>query len=726
MNKHLAMYTMKIREFCRSLVLLFACVIFLIAGCKRPPVQPPIGGPLKKGDEPDVFANANESFRTPENAGASDDVTRFRHGLQTLSNHFSTPELLAKTRLDVDDRKFLERDAHLTEAEFIEIEARSFRGADAHYLDECFLLRDVARSLEINNLSPIEQAYFDFRWVMRNVFLHEQWDDWIPPAFTLRRGYGSALDRALVFLALLRQSQMEGCLIVTPDEAPRQFLVAVLEPKTSKLRLFDPRLGLAVLSKDGKHVAALQEALDDPALLQPSGIAPEQAKKLEAWLVCPLFALSPRMRELQTGLTAHDSITLHLNGPALFQDISKATTLPVKVWNPPLAGQALPNSPTRCLWMFLPKMEGGVDNGQRAMGYVRARIPFDNAVANFAFLNVNAEQMLLPGWIMLLKLTEDLFNKYDLQPREMHLRGLREPMFRRQERMQPFVKSDIVSADDEIPKWLDKVRSAYAGLDDIDPKQRAKAQQAVNAIWGQDLFIGRLIDVDKDDPSERENKNVVLTKKTVLTKILAVGTRDYFDFELARMQAAANHEIAERAQTTLQAMVLQAMVSPDDLAKKRAEEAWIVAKSAWSNFYLERISLQESKIKQGRFHLQRIPPGPGSTDLRIGLLETLHLDVQKYFHAKLRLAECRVHTEANGMKDAAVYLEKIKSEIEAMEAKGILKADIDDLGLTVRQVKEPLRARAQRRLDLLAADWSEHGSYYWMKRQIERRISGMR
>ena len=47
-----------------------------------------------------------------------------------------------------------------------------------------------------------------FRWVMRNVLLHEQGDSWTPPAFTLRRGCGSALERALVFLALLRQASI--------------------------------------------------------------------------------------------------------------------------------------------------------------------------------------------------------------------------------------------------------------------------------------------------------------------------------------------------------------------------------------------------------------------------------------------------------------------------------------------------------------------------------------
>jgi len=64
---------------------------------------------------------------------------------------------------------------------------------------------------------------------------------------------------------------------------------------------------------------------------------------------------------------------------------------------------------------------------------------------------------------------------------------MRDSMLRRQNRIQPFVEMDITFDSNEIPKWLDRVRSAYAVLA-TSPKGDCKAQQAVNAIWNEDLY----------------------------------------------------------------------------------------------------------------------------------------------------------------------------------------------------------------------------------------------
>ncbi len=699
------------------------CLSLAVAGCSRAPKSRTGIDDPKGKTEQNAFTLAAESFRTPENVGGGDDVSRFRDGLQALSAHFSKTDVAAQMRLSGDALKFLKDDAHLTAAELAEVDSLSFRSADAYYLDECFLFADVSRSIEVAGLGPIEQAHHHFRWVVRNVLLHEQVDDWVPPAFTLRRGHGGALDRALVFLALMRQyhadssveSRFEGCLIVS-DSQPRRFLVAVREPKTSSLRLFDPRLGQAVLTRDGKNIATLQEALADPTLLQPSGITVEQVKKLEAWLVCPLFALAPRFKVLQDGLTDHPA-TLHMNAPTLAQEIAKASSLPTKVWNPPAEGKTLPNSPTRSLWMFLPKQEGGIDERQRALLYSRARMPLDNVVINLAAIRVDQQQMPQPAWITLLKLSGDLLNKYDLQPREMRLRGLRGPMLRRQNRLDQFVNMDTTRKPDEIPKWLDLVRTAYASLDDADPKVRAKAQQAVGALFGSDLFLARLIDADKDEEFDRKDKNLVLENRTVLSKILAVGLSEQLKFEIARTQAAANHEAAEHAQA-----MLQASSSPGPAAKKRAEEAWEVAKSTWG-YYVDRISLN-AKVEQARFVIhQRTPPGPQGLDMKLNLLERLHLDVHKYLHAKLRVAECKAHTDPGGRKAVVAYLEAIRSEVEALERKGALKSDIDAFAGAVAQLNEPFRGRFQRRLDLLAKDWESGGNYEAIRDAIKFRIA---
>ena len=553
--------------------------------------------------------------------------------------------------------------------------------------------------------------------------MHQQVDEWVPPAFTLRRGYGSAVERALVFLALLRQARIEGCLIVAPDSDPLQFLVAALDrgsdKEPAKLYLFDPRLGLPLKTKDQKSVLTLQDALAEPALLQPAQITPEQAKKLEAWLVCPLYALSPRMLELQKGLKDQE-VTLYLNAPQLHQEIAKATNIPVKVWNAPAHDQSLPNSPTRCLSMFLPKQEGGHDESKRIEIVARARIPLANVVANFAQVNLTNPPLPLRVFQDLLGLCDDFFNKYDLQPREMYLHGNYEALIRRQERLQVFTRDDgllDVARDPEFRKkladWQNLIiaANAVANDDKAPADQRAKSQQFVQALGTNDPFIDWLLRLDNErraaaqadaekNPRERE-----LHKKTILTQILAVGFRENLDLEMARSQAASNHEKAVRIQTAAQT---------NKAAVRKTLEAWNMAQNSWKGFYLDRIALS-SRIDQ------RLAQIRARGDIE--MLENLHLDVHKYFEAKLRLAECVAHED--GEKAARADHERIKGEIEDLQKKGKLQAEIKKISESLQRVPPNLRFAFQKRLDLLDRDWSEHGSFFWMRRQIEHaRLGG--
>jgi hypothetical protein len=698
------------KSLLNAFVLVFAFVCLWIAGCSRPPTQPK--GEIKKIEikGSDAFKAALETFRYSENTRAGDDWLRFRSGFDLLQHHFSKPEVTERIReLSTKNRSFLEKNVGLTQEELAEVESTSFRTADAHYLDKCFLLRDAARSLDISGLSPLEKAHFHFRWVMRNVLPHEQIASWVPPAFTLRRGFGSPLDRALLFLALLRQSEIEGCLIVVPDAEPKQFLVAVLDPnpKTPHLYLFDTRLGLALTGKDGAGILTLKDALDAPTLLKPAMISPDQAKKLEAWLVCPLYALPPRLFELQTRLSKHESIVLWLNTPELFQDITRATSLPVKVWNFQPQSRTAPNSPTRALRRFLPKQEGGLDETKLAAQVTQARVPFQNALFNYAQINLTRDLLTNTPFQLLQGLTADFFNKYDLQTREMYLRGQYDSMIRRHERLQLFTTDELLAGllDDrnfrkEAAAWQTGMREAHAALG--DPQTRAQAQQLINSLWSQDLFVRWMIEISKEEGLERKHE------KTVLTKILAVGMRDYFDLELAHVQACTNHEKAEHAQATL-----QTHKNPAANAQNRVRDAWVIAKNSWANFYLDRIAL-DYMIKQ-RLDQIRDPLRPDEIEQRIAMLETLHLDVHKYIQARLRLAEC---FEGLGDKaKAKEQLERAKSEIEALEKKGLLQAKIKHLGDTLQ-----IFPGAKARLDLLARDWSDAGNYFWIKRHIEQKI----
>src|SRR4051812_16884025 len=162
----------------RLAVLLAPLIFVAFVGCTTQPASPTKTNINSKSTAKgaDAFRPFLEAVRYPENPRTSDDWTRYRDALQPLSQHFARPETIERMRLTPEEQKFLQAEANLTSDELAEVEAVTFRPADAHYLDECFLLRDAARSLEELGLNAIDQAHVHFRWVMRNVDLLDEGD----------------------------------------------------------------------------------------------------------------------------------------------------------------------------------------------------------------------------------------------------------------------------------------------------------------------------------------------------------------------------------------------------------------------------------------------------------------------------------------------------------------------------------------------------------------------
>ncbi len=234
--------------------------------------------------------------------------------------------------------------------------------------------------------------------------------------------------------------------------------------------------------------------------------------------------------------------------------------------------------------------------------------------------------------------------------------------------------------------------------------------------------MSSLFDLDKDERSEIEERanlkgmpieERVKAKPSTLARILAVGTCDYFDWESARIGAASNHEKAERVQAAN-----DAAAKPTEAARERANEAWSLAKTSWSSYYLSRIALEftiEQRIEQARVH---------QITFRIPLLEAVHRDTQRILHSKLRLSECILHTQ--GREEAKAYLASVKNEIEGIEKKGLLSALVAQTLAELRQHPSPQANALARRVDLLERDWQPTGTYYWYKRQIDALIAGWR
>jgi hypothetical protein len=341
------------------------------------------------------------------------DLNSCRTAVQQLNTYFRQYPRFQAPPLETDQKKRLQKFFGLDEGSLAEIESSPFTLLDTHHLDECFLLRDAALSLQAGGVAakgadgkpvrrqPLEQAAAAFTWVMDQVRDEERaagpgTDPGLagpaakviaPPAFALRRGWGSPLERALVFLALLRQvapaTELQGCLVYCPGagregDAPaepgdgRLWACGVVVEGGPDVFLFDPRLGLPIPGPHGKGIATLAQAAQNAEVLRQLtvqdahryDVTAAQASAAELRLVCPLSALAPRMRYLQDQLLPPVvRVNLAVNPFEDLERLQKAARreggkeFKVGPWQEPvvrgsLAGPGL-------LQRFLPPEEGG-------------------------------------------------------------------------------------------------------------------------------------------------------------------------------------------------------------------------------------------------------------------------------------------------------------------------------------------------------------------------------
>jgi hypothetical protein len=356
-------------------VVLLGGFVYLLMGGSKPTTTSPGKAPE------DPIAGALDSL------ARETDLNTCRNALTQFNAKFAKDQKDLPPTLDDQSRERLRKMLDLTDDELAEIYGYQFTLLDAHHLDQSFLLRDVARSLPVSGRAPLDRAGAAFAWVVRQVRLQDglfrpdqkalpkdRFVPALPPQFALRRGWGTPLDRALVFLALLNQMEepgkVAGCLVCFPGkegELPELWAcgVAVEEEGKTNLYLFDPRLGLPLPGPNGKGVATLADVRKDPALLaqltvkpeNPYDVKPDKAKSAEIYEVCSLSALAPRMEYLQDKLRESQvRVNLVADPEAADKKLRAAaggeTPVPVKRYP---NGHAL-------MRMFLPKEEGGVDS----------------------------------------------------------------------------------------------------------------------------------------------------------------------------------------------------------------------------------------------------------------------------------------------------------------------------------------------------------------------------
>ena len=558
------------------------------------------------------------------------DVSACRAALQQVNLALGARTIVAKPpALDAKDRERLKKDFNLTDDDLSEVGAETYTLLDGWHLGGAFLFHDAAtHALEPEEVgvalpapASLERATAAFAWTMREVRLAEPTIlDPVPSQFALRRGSGTPLERALVFIDLLDQisaSDQEGdapkenepdpapallgCLVALRDKPGEPWACGVVVNGGPDLYLFDPRLGLPVPGADGKGVATLGDVCRKPALLDalkiegapPYDVTGEQARTAELQLVCSLSSLAPRMEHLQKKLLpplrvslSHDlDRELHLlNSVAAATEGGKPT---VKIWTD---GGTL-------LRRFLAPDEGGADIGWSGGFPLRSLVGFSNPddQSKVQMRRLQLFRLQLAPWDVMPAQFHDL-SKFPynvglgLEVRDRFLRpfarialepqGPRDRMLRGDfdkgtadlvsfsARMDQQLKRRAEAGTDgklekAVDEWVETARHAYAdqlrAQDKGAPSEVDAANKAVEAVW---------------------NRTAAEPVQTLLEGASAVPGLAETTYQLG----LCKHEKAEQAQTRLELLARRPGQTISPLDAEDARNAWMDALGWWKKY----------------------------------------------------------------------------------------------------------------------------------------------
>jgi hypothetical protein len=558
---------------------LLASSSILSTGCGKPPK-------VGSTEEMRTAARGDPWEAAAKRLKKETDFKACKAVLGTLNHELSTGDKAEKVpALAKSDEDALAGVVPLHASDREEIRSGTFSSHDPAYLAECLYLRDAARSLTIAGLSPEQLADIGFAWVCRQVAL----DPWLveikpgvqmgtalPAAQVLRRGSGSGLERIYVFISLLQQMGLDGCLLgppgaaeiyagyvaLAPDKktvftgAPRGPFwavgVRIEKDKKSDVKLYDPwrsEAFPATLNQMRANPDSYKTWFESAAAV--SGITAADVKDAAIYLAVPVNSLAPRIALLEKKLK--DLVKLAINPVELrnrFPDPKPS------FWNPPDDRFAY----GRAARTFLPIDQGGdadrSDPSGRALhdGYFRSLLPPAERV-------VPAE--LLRNEAVIADIKERIEERVKVAylsaylmpptPREQVQRGQFQDASRMLvQRRDDFDKSllrvrNTEDAERKMREWAERSTDLYRSLGS-DPNARAK----IDENWASQ---GALLVLDR-----------------------AVG--EVGQAEAALLLALCRHEQAERVQSRLE----NAASGDTTQLRQTALSAWGDAAREWSGY----------------------------------------------------------------------------------------------------------------------------------------------
>jgi hypothetical protein len=553
------------------------------------------------------------------------DLPSCQRALQQFNNHLSQAPDEAPAPLTDEQQARLRELFGLDDDSLREVRSATFTTLDASYLAGSFLFRDAAVSLELPSVASkgggpriaqtaLDRAAAAFAWVMRQVRVQSPTGVPLPPLYALRRGWGTELDRALVFLAVLEQltteegQPLEGCLVFC-SESDRLRLWAcgvAIGEKPNGLYLFDPRIGLPLPGPGGKGIATLAQVRSDPAVLEqlrfeklPYDVTAEQAKSAQVQLVCSLSSLAPRMSVLQGPLLREPERQRKPDGereplPPPVR-VSLARNFEQSLARLQQAAGAGKESTvgifkpgTFLLRRFLPREEGGAGAGvkfffRQLRGFTTDKDPTSREVPRAVVY-----QWELAPWEQFperFRDPDDPVFRYDIEGVGQRLRNLYAgPFFRSVlepgsardlmlrglfTRAMPLMMRDLdqwrqmkqrravaENLDSDVDEWVKRVKDAY--IQEVNAKtedEKMQARQAMTEVW----------------------------KRSDAVQILLTGAMaDPWTTELTYLLGLCTYERADRLQGRLTLAEKARGESPGE--RDKAREAWEVTQTWWRDY----------------------------------------------------------------------------------------------------------------------------------------------
>ncbi len=509
----------------------FAAALVALPSCTRPPTT-------------NHGTSAREAVNPWQGVVAQlrkeNDPTGCRRILNQLNNDLAQkPDAPHPASLTPEAEKPLRDLLKLRDDEVKEIRPASFSGLDPVYLAECLYLRDAARGLDLTGLPKPRQAELAFAWVCRQVVL-QPWLSVgpggqpvtmppVPPSAVLRRGSGSGLERAYVFLALLQQLELDGAFIGPPESVERDWTYrpegsvglprgpfwAVGARVGADVLLFDPWRGEPVPGAGGQGVGTLAQVKSNPDQLKPWRedkanpwkVAADEVKASVPVLAVPLSAVAPRLKELENELRADLPVRLTADPVALRARFAAEAKLPdLKFWNP----QTEEFSYKRVLASFTPVAEGGsARDDQIALRYRASMIPPTLFAVPAELAPQSETDVGVPEAVD--RIRNAAVNSFGSSflvpptPREEVQRGQFHDAAPRLVKL----RHDFSTAQDRVrqdhdrgvKEWAEKAREVYTRLarardeERTSPGAAAEAQRAVDQFWREGLqTFGALVD----------------------------------------------------------------------------------------------------------------------------------------------------------------------------------------------------------------------------------------